>query len=73
MPRAPSFRRVVRETADLWNNDRAPRETTGDQIRQAVEVLYNRDMTIPEGMNLDLAAVRIGQRHDIFFGGLQGR
>jgi len=69
----PSFRRVVRETLDLWNNDRARVETTGDQIRQAVELLYNRDMTMArEQMNLDLAAVRIGQRHDVFFGGLQG-
>jgi hypothetical protein len=69
----PSFRRVVRETLDLWNNDRARVETTADQIRQAVDVLYNRDMTMArEQMNLDLAAVRIGQRHDIFFGGLQG-
>jgi uncharacterized protein YyaL (SSP411 family) len=69
----PSFRRVVRETAELWNNDRARVETTGDQIRQAVESLYNRDMSQPqEQMNLDLAAVRIGQRFDIFFGGMQG-
>src|SRR3569833_829994 len=69
----PSFRRVVRETLDLWNSDRARVETTGDQVRQAVDVLYNRDMTMArEQMNLDLAAVRIGQRHDIFFGGLQG-
>lgn len=70
----PSFRRVVRETADLWKNDRARAETTGDQIRQAVETLYNRDMSqAREQMNLDLAAVRIGQRYDIFFGGMQGQ
>jgi uncharacterized protein YyaL (SSP411 family) len=69
----PSFRRVVRETLDLWNNDRVRAETNGDQIRQAVELLYNRDMTMArDQMNLDLAAVRIGQRFDIFFGGLQG-
>ena len=69
----PSFRRVVRETAELWKNDRARTETTGDQIRQAVEALYNRDMSQPrEQMNLDLAAVRIGQRYDVFFGGMQG-
>jgi uncharacterized protein YyaL (SSP411 family) len=69
----PSFRRVVRETADLWKNDRARTETTGDQIREAVEMLYNRDMSQSQDqMNLDLAAVRIGQRYDIFFGGMQG-
>ena len=70
----PSFRRVVRETTDLWKNDRARAETTGDQIRQGVEFLYNRDMSqAREQMNLDLAAVRIGQRYDIFFGGMQGQ
>ena len=38
-----------------------------------MENLYNRDMTAPqEQMNLDLAAIRIGQRFDIFFGGMQG-
>ncbi len=69
----PSFRRVVRETAELWKNDHPRTETTADQIRQAVENLYNRDMSQPqEQMNLDLAAVRIGQRFDIFFGGQQG-
>lgn len=69
----PSFRRVVRETAELWKNDRARTETTGDQIRTAAENLYNRDMSAAqEQMNLDLAALRIGQRYDIFFGGMQG-
>ena len=69
----PSFRRVVRETAELYQNDRARTETTADQIREAVDILYNRDMSMSQDqMNLDLAAVRIGQRYDIFFGGMQG-
>ncbi|HKY19412.1 MAG TPA: thioredoxin domain-containing protein [Rhizomicrobium sp.] len=72
-PELPSFRRLVNETADLWKNDRARAQDTGAQVRQALENLYNRDMTASqESMNLDVAALRIGQRYDIFFGGMQG-
>ena len=69
----PGFRRVLTETADLWKNER-PRVDDGcAKVRAAVENLYNRDMTaVPESMNLDLSALRIGQRYDIFFGGMQG-
>ena len=70
---SPSFRRLVNDTALLWKNDRARAEDTGNRVREAVENLYNRDMSAAqESINLDLTAVRIAQRHDIFFGGLQG-
>ena len=73
-PDGPSFRRVASDTAALWKDERPRAEETGGKVRAAVENLYNRDMTITqENMNLDLAAVRIGQRHDVFFGGLQGQ
>jgi hypothetical protein len=72
-PEMPGMRRVASETAGIWKNDRARAEDTGSKVLAAVENLYNRDMTTtPEGLNLDLAAVRIGQRYDIFFGGMQG-
>ena len=42
-------------------------------VRDALETLYNRDMTAAqESMNLDLAALRIAQRYDVFFGGMLG-
>jgi uncharacterized protein YyaL (SSP411 family) len=67
----PSFRRVVTETAELWKNDRPRALDTGGKVREALELLYNRDMTAAqEAMNLDLAALRIAQRYDVFFGGL---
>ena len=70
---APNFRRVVSETAELWKNNRAHAEDTAAKVRAAVENLYNRDMTTgQENMNLDLSALRIAQRFDLFFGGLQG-
>src|SRR5258705_8431876 len=69
----PNFRRVLTETASLWKNQRAHAEDTGGKVRTAAENLYNRDMTTgQENMNLDLSALRIAQRYDIFFGGLQG-
>lgn len=72
-PDMPGMRRVASDTAAIWKDDRARAEDTGDKVRAAVENLYNRDMTAgQEQMNLDLAAVRIGQRYDIFFGGMQG-
>src|SRR5690242_7829806 len=72
-PESPSLGRVASETAAIWKNDRPRAEDTGNKVREAVENLYNRDMSATqEQMNLDLAAVRIGQRYDIFFGGMQG-
>jgi uncharacterized protein YyaL (SSP411 family) len=72
-PELPSMSRVIRETASLWNNERARAEGTGANIKAAVENLYNRDMTQgAEALNLDLSALRVGQRYDVFFGGLLG-
>ncbi len=68
----PGFRRVLTENAALWKNERERLEEGCGKIRAAVDNLYNRDMTTgQEGVNLDLAAVRIAQRYDIFFGGMQ--
>ncbi len=68
-----SFRRVVTETAELWKTNRAQADDTAAKVKAALENLYNRDMSqTQEQMNLDLAAVRIGQRYDMFFGGMQG-
>jgi uncharacterized protein YyaL (SSP411 family) len=72
-PDAPSFRRLITDNAALWKNERPRAEDTALKVRQAVENLYNRDMSVPqENMNLDLSALRIAQRYDIFFGGVQG-
>jgi len=73
-PDSPNLRRVATDTADIWKNDRPRAEDTGNKVREAVENLYNRDMSAPqEATNLDLSALRIAQRYDIFFGGMQGQ
>ncbi|MEO8302291.1 MAG: thioredoxin domain-containing protein, partial [Rhizomicrobium sp.] len=72
-PDAPSFRRLITDNVSLWKNERARAEDIALKVRQAVESLYNRDMSVAqENMNLDLSALRIAQRYDIFFGGVQG-
>jgi uncharacterized protein len=72
-PDVPSFARVARETAAQWKDERARAEDTGAKIKAAVENLYNRDMTQGgEQLNLDLSALRVAQRYDVFFGGLLG-
>ena len=72
-PDVPSMAKVVRETAAIWQNERARAEDTGAKVKAAVENLYNRDMTQgTEPLNLDLSSLRVAQRYDIFFGGLLG-
>ena len=72
-PDVPSFGRVLRETAELWKNDKVRVAEISAQVRVALETLYNRDMAAPqENMNLDMSALRIAQNYDIFFGGMQG-
>jgi uncharacterized protein YyaL (SSP411 family) len=67
----PSFRRVLTDTALLYRNDRAKADKTGANVRAALNNLYNRNMaSAQENMNLDVAAMRVAQRFDIFFGGL---
>ncbi|MBA2589933.1 MAG: thioredoxin domain-containing protein, partial [Alphaproteobacteria bacterium] len=73
LPDNPSFGSVVRDCVELWKNDRARANDTAGKVKAAVEQLYNRDMgSARENMNLDLTALRIAQRYDIFFGGLLG-
>jgi len=72
-PEIPSFARVARETLAIWKDDRARADDTAEKIKAAVENLYNRDMSQSgEQLNLDLSALRVAQRYDIFFGGLLG-
>jgi uncharacterized protein YyaL (SSP411 family) len=72
-PEIPSFARVARETQALWKDDRARADDTAAKIKAAAETLYNRDMALgAEPVNLDLSALRIAQRYDVFFGGLLG-
>ncbi len=72
-PDQPSFRRVLTETAELYRGNKARVAEINAGVRSGLETLYNRDMSATqENVSLDMAALRIGQNYDIFFGGLQG-
>ena len=69
----PGFRTLLTSTDQMWKTDRASADTNAATIRAGLENLYNRDMSQPsDTMNLDMAALRIGQSYDVFFGGAQG-
>jgi uncharacterized protein YyaL (SSP411 family) len=69
----PSFRQMLTDTATLWKTDKVRVAENAARTRAAVEDLYSRDMAAPqENINLDLAALRMGQGFDIFFGGVTG-
>ncbi len=73
-PETPNLRRLLTDNAAMWKDERPRAEEVAGRVRAATENLYNRDMTAgQEGINLDLAAIRIAQRHDVFFGGLLGQ
>ena len=72
-PGPARFRRVLRDTPTCGRTTAPGPTTPPPRSRPAVEQpLQPRHDAAPETMNLDLAALRIGQRYDIFFGGLQG-
>ena len=69
----PGFHETLVNTSDLWEKDKAKVAEISASVRGSLENLYNRDMAAPqENMNLDLAALRIAQNYDIFFGGMLG-
>jgi uncharacterized protein YyaL (SSP411 family) len=67
----PSFRRVLGDVATLWGEPVKVSENAAN-IRGALEALYNRP-PVQDMVNLDIAALRIGQNFDIFFGGQLGQ
>ncbi len=69
----PSFNSVLNDAAVLWNERRPQALEQAGNVRKDLEQLYNTDLSAgPEAVQLDLAALRIAQRYDIFFGGQLG-
>ena len=69
----PAFTRVLTDMAALWRDKR-------DEINNNAQVAYDRVATLldrnmrgqPEAIQIDVAAMRMGQRYDIFLGGQIG-
>ncbi len=69
----PSFSRLLGDVSKLYQTDKVKVAEISATVRAGLEELYNRDMSaVQENMNLDMAALRIAQHYDIFFGGMQG-
>jgi len=69
----PSFESVLTDAAALWNERRPQAMEQAANIRRDLETQYGVDLSAgPETVQLDLAALRIAQRYDIFFGGQTG-
>src|ERR1700722_11214548 len=68
-----SFKQVLPQVARVFHEQPDPVANTAARVHQAFATLWARDLrgTI-DGGTLDQCAVRIGQRFDIFYGGLTG-
>ena len=68
-----STEKLLEEGRSVFYDQKERLEQNSAAIVAGLSSLYERDMrTAPENINLDVAALRIAQRFDIFFGGLQG-
>jgi len=69
----PAFKKVLPEVARVFREQPEPVANTTARVHQAFATLWSRDLSGKlDGAVLDQAAIRIGQRFDIFFGGLTG-
>ncbi len=71
----PAFKRALTRGAEFYRDK--PNDVAGmnQQVMQSLHSVWARDMRSPEGLpgtTLDNAAIRIGQRFDIFYGGVTG-
>jgi len=69
----PPFRTIIGDAVALWTDTHAKALEQAGMLRQQLEANNGADVSgPPENVQLDLAALRIAQRYDIFFGGQIG-
>jgi uncharacterized protein YyaL (SSP411 family) len=69
----PAFKSVLPEVSRLFREQPDPVANTAARVQQAFANLWARDLRGNlDGAVLDQCAIRIGQRFDIFYGGLSG-
>ena len=69
----PALLRVLTDMAALYRDRAEDVARNSEAIFQQLDNLYNREMRAPiDSIQLDVAAMRVGQRFDIFMGGLTG-
>lgn len=70
----PSFTEAVTEMGKRYREQPEQVQQTGAQFINALNVLWNRDMRGNlENDFIDTSAIRIAQRFDLFYGGLEGQ
>ncbi len=68
------FKTVLDQVTKLYQEQPEPIAQGADRLMQQLNALFGRDMRGPiDNTFLDTAAIRIGQRFDIFFGGVVGQ
>ena len=71
---SPPFRTVLESVAKLYRENPEPVAQNSDKLVQQLNQLFNRDMRGQiDASILDSAAIRTGQRFDVFFGGPIGQ
>ncbi len=69
----PAFKRVLEEVARLYNEKPDAVAGTNARIAQTLNQVWGRDTKGEiNGLALDLSAIHIAQRFDIFYGGMSG-
>ena len=73
-PGQPAFKRILSEAARLYREQPEPVANTTARVHQAFANLWARDLRGQmDGGVIDQAAIHIGQRFDIFYGGISGQ
>ncbi|HEY2070492.1 MAG TPA: thioredoxin domain-containing protein [Rhizomicrobium sp.] len=71
----PAFKRALQTGADFFRDKPDQVANMNQQVLQSLNSIYARDMRSPQGLpssTLDSSAIRVGQRFDIFYGGVTG-
>ena len=69
----PAFKRVLPEVAKLYREQPDPVASTTARVQQTFANLWQRDLRGSlDSSILDQTAIRVGQRFDVFHGGLSG-
>jgi uncharacterized protein len=69
----PAFKKCLEDIAQRWREKSDTVAADAGRVSQALSAQWTRDMRGPlDGRTLDVIAVHIAQRYDLFYGGLTG-
>jgi uncharacterized protein len=69
----PPFKSVLKDVSQTFTEQGSALEAGGAKLTETLNTLWNRDMRGSfDSTVLDTVALRVGQRFDLFYGGVQG-